>query len=287
MAVYVGWWQVYPEYLTDMQVGQCPSAGRTSLYSQTDWSSARNIMAGCDASVVDFATLNNETDNPCFGKTAAPTSGPLNIAPNSPPARFYNGCDVTPQMCAPYPHTDLVKLGYTDMRAYRYYGATTISPTWMNNTLEDYYYVGCLAVKGNLNLQVVPNPGSVLTTIPWSNRNAAVTVTLPSGKQVTAQRTREGIERFMITDINNPSGSASAQSGIVMMLDESRAYDGTTGGGVGSGGRFNHVPGGANILYMDGHVEFAKFGNAGGNQWPMGQFAFKKPAGAWGNLDFF
>ena len=25
--------------------------------------------------------------------------------------------------------------------------------------------------------------------------------------------------------------------------------------------RFNHVPGGSNVLYMDGHVEFLKYGS--------------------------
>ena len=26
-----------------------------------------------------------------------------------------------------------------------------------------------------------------------------------------------------------------------------------------TGGSFNHVPGGSNVLYMDGHVEFLKY----------------------------
>jgi prepilin-type processing-associated H-X9-DG protein len=77
---------------------------------------------------------------------------------------------------------------------------------------------------------------------------------------------REGIERFMITDINNPAGSAMAQSTIFVMWDAySNGIDFLTvdqynsGGGGGSGvGRFNHVPGGSNVLYMDGHTEFIK-----------------------------
>ena len=67
----------------------------------------------------------------------------------------------------------------------------------------------------------------------------------------TVYRLREGIERFMITDINNPAGSAQAQSEIFIMLDQ-----------LGSGGTvelFNHVPGGCNILYLDGHVEFIRY----------------------------
>jgi len=62
-------------------------------------------------------------------------------------------------------------------------------------------------------------------------------------------RLREGIERFFITDINNPAASAMAQSEVVVMFDQmSGAVD-----------EFNHVPGGCNVLYMDGHVEFIRY----------------------------
>lgn len=74
-------------------------------------------------------------------------------------------------------------------------------------------------------------------------------------------RMKEGIERFMITDINNPGAGAQAQSTIVCMADGyANGYTNYTGAGVGDNGvaRFNHVPGGSNVLYMDGHVEFVK-----------------------------
>jgi len=32
-------------------------------------------------------------------------------------------------------------------------------------------------------------------------------------------------------------------------------------GDMGTGTQFNHVPGGANVLYMDGHVEFIRYPN--------------------------
>ena len=72
------------------------------------------------------------------------------------------------------------------------------------------------------------------------------------GNQV--RRLREGIERFMITDINNPAGSAMAQSMLPIMYD---LISSNPTGGVG----FNHVPGGCNTLFMDGHVEFVKLGD--------------------------
>ena len=62
-------------------------------------------------------------------------------------------------------------------------------------------------------------------------------------------RLREGIERFAITDINNPGASAQAQSNIFVMFDIIAA----------DSQNFNHIPGGSNVLYMDGHVEFLKY----------------------------
>ena len=64
-----------------------------------------------------------------------------------------------------------------------------------------------------------------------------------------AYRLREGVERFLITDINNPAASANAQSTIAVQYDIATSV----------ASNFNHVPGGANALFMDGHVEFLKY----------------------------
>jgi prepilin-type processing-associated H-X9-DG protein len=71
----------------------------------------------------------------------------------------------------------------------------------------------------------------------------------------TIYRLREGIERFMITDINNPAGSAMAQSELPVMWDYAQLEE-QPGNFQAT---FNHPPGGANILYMDGHVEFHRY----------------------------
>ncbi len=58
----------------------------------------------------------------------------------------------------------------------------------------------------------------------------------------------------MITDINNPAASASAQSEIAVMWDVINLLI------QGDGGMsFNHVPGGGNVLYMDGHVDWSRY----------------------------
>jgi prepilin-type processing-associated H-X9-DG protein len=79
-------------------------------------------------------------------------------------------------------------------------------------------------------------------------------------------RLKEGVERFFITDINNPAGAAQAQSTLIVMSDNyvtlndigQAAYD--RGVEFGAAQMFNHVPGGANFLFMDGHVEFVRWG---------------------------
>ncbi len=74
----------------------------------------------------------------------------------------------------------------------------------------------------------------------------------------TYTRLKDGVERFFITDINNPGASAMAASTLPVMWDawsNSENWHGDTGGT----GRFNHIPGGSNVLFFDGHVEFIRF----------------------------
>ena len=66
----------------------------------------------------------------------------------------------------------------------------------------------------------------------------------------TIQPLREGVERFLITDINNSAGTSTAQSTIPVLIeiatwkykDSVEDFEGT------------------NVLYMDGHVEFVSLG---------------------------
>jgi len=113
-------------------------------------------------------------------------------------------------------------------------------------------------------LQLISAPGVVssLTSPPGTDPGAvfrAVDSDVTGGYLVgegngggnTLYRLREGIERFLITDINNPSASSKAQSEIFIMLDQL----GTSGTAV----FFNHIPGGCNVLYLDGHCEFIRY----------------------------
>ena len=106
----------------------------------------------------------------------------------------------------------------------------------------------------NLNLGSGANAAVVNSFLPLV-QNIGTSGTLGNGNSTTVNRLREGIERFLITDINNPAGSAQAQSDLPVMWDVV-ASNVASQSGVGN---YNHVPGGSNVLYMDGHVEFQRY----------------------------
>ncbi len=82
-----------------------------------------------------------------------------------------------------------------------------------------------------------------------SDNDQPVPEGIGNGGGTTVYRLREGIERFLITDINNPGASSRAQSDIWIVFD-------TLSVDVA---HHNHVPGGANVLYLDGHAAFLKY----------------------------
>jgi prepilin-type N-terminal cleavage/methylation domain-containing protein/prepilin-type processing-associated H-X9-DG protein len=77
-----------------------------------------------------------------------------------------------------------------------------------------------------------------------------------NGKGDILFRLREGIERALITDINNPGASSVAQSEVAVMWDTVSTV--VAGGGVD----FNHAPGGSNVVFLDGHVDFIRYPGA-------------------------
>ncbi len=130
---------------------------------------------------------------------------------------------------------------------------------------SSYTYVGFVIPRDNRYLKGWPgyNPPSQLTGLPavvaallpifyFPDRD--FTLAHPTLGNQKVMRLKEGIERFMITDINNTAGSSMAQSTIAVMWDvlSTAIQD------------FNHIPGGSNVLFMDGHVEF--------DRWPQETF---------------
>jgi len=118
---------------------------------------------------------------------------------------------------------------------------------------------GTLQANGSIATSVPSDPALAVETLD-SDLEVGDGNGSANGSKVL--RLKEGIERFLITDINNPAGSAKAQSEIAIMFDvinSNMIND--------SGASFNHVPGGGNVLFMDGHAEFSKY--AADNPYPI------------------
>lgn len=118
-------------------------------------------------------------------------------------------------------------------------GASTDLPGLIGEGIVDVEFINA----------VVGMATAVATAATEQEALAAIENDLEIAGKPSALRLREGVERFLVTDINNPAGSARAQSNIMVQYD-----------GIEADTRdFNHVPGGANVLYMDGHVTFVKY----------------------------
>ena len=122
-----------------------------------------------------------------------------------------------------------------------------------------YTYLGYVAPKDNRLLEDWPGfdptdqsgiPAVVEAVQPlFIDPTSDHTIDHPKLGNVPLLRLREGIGRFFITDINNPAAEAMADSTLVVMWDILSSDPKL----------FNHTPGGCNVLYMDGHVEFMRY----------------------------
>jgi prepilin-type processing-associated H-X9-DG protein len=230
--------QIYPEYLTDAAVMLCPSSvGGTNVAKKFNEADGRSQV---------FDGTQNKLVN---------TSGPTN-------KDFYP--------CESGPHTNsyiyfgwaLYLAGVTDSAA-QVPGDLTNQPgellaaeNFIQTNAKDQqqgaaFFKAVARIKGYFD--TIQNLDSRKQMDQDQQIKDAATDKITV---LTVYRLREGIERFFITDINNPGSTTQAQSAISIMSDWN---------GTGSGKMFNHVPGGSNVLYMDGHVEFLKYPNV----WPV------------------
>lgn len=131
---------------------------------------------------------------------------------------------------------------------------------------ESYGYLGWVFDRVEAQHGTAPLPfGSTIINAPLQFVSVAIEV-LVNGQEATDRditvaegdgnggsgtvyRLREGIERFLITNINNAASGAKAQSMVYIMFD-TLATDVNL---------FNHIPGGSNVLYLDGHVNFIRY----------------------------
>ena len=178
------WPDIYPEYLTDMNILVCPSDTDGDFVGDGLWNLGGDVNAGIDP------------------------------------------CAITAQ-------------------SYMYIA-------WALQG-ERTYYIGTDPndMSSSLDMDFVLTIGGVLGTAVTDPSAYEGDITVVSGTygEWTAMRLREGIERFFISDINNPAATAIAQSELPVMFDLSSTIV----------EEYNHVPGGSNVLWMDGHVTFNRF----------------------------
>lgn len=208
---------IYPEYLTDLRVAQCPSDSG----GDPEWASVLQRMPPTG----DFKTWEEAS-----------------IAANDTTSLDYF-------LCAELARSYHYK-GYVATSPAEYYGVWGGKAT---NAIE-----GTVTILGVGDLRVKDYSVDLSVTSPlWPPWVPAPPLATGTGGGAAVRVLREGVERFMITDINNPAGSAMAQSDIPVMWDTFGA------GSFADSGEaqvvFNHVPGGSNVLYMDGHVVFVKY----------------------------
>lgn len=235
---------VYPEYLTDIQIQFCPSDGdypksqiENFLWADGGANMQRTVGSGWENS-----------NNPQVKDKVSPAGGG---SQRCNPAFF------DPKLNC-YMHG-----GYW---SYNYWGYA-VDGAWFKESNDFAIVFGDRVDYGagsqSLDCKPVPDAGggcNVDSRGWYANKGKEASFVLSGGRSVVAQALREGAERFLITDINNAGASANAQSNTAIMWDNSFSANGAANPNGGSfGNNFNHVPGGANVLYMDGHVEWAKY----------------------------
>jgi prepilin-type processing-associated H-X9-DG protein len=115
---------------------------------------------------------------------------------------------------------------------------------------SSYFYLG-YAVSNDDEVQAFADAykNRVKKGLPFSE-DLEISPGTDTGGENLIYRLKEGVERFYITDINNPQADAIAQSKIPTLIERLGHH---------------HNPEGGNVLFMDGHVEFIQYPGP----WPM------------------
>lgn len=245
---------LYPEYVTDANVYACPSSAEPKGGGEDGMDWLRANAAWADAALIGAAGIPDwaipSSVRGAAGQIAGGASYGCSNWQDDPADK--TGCFPT---SANFDYvywgyafpTDVMVRDVTAMRA-----AAGVQDG--NSTINTAYGNTALTASNLGEVFTVDYPGDT---------------PLPAGS-LDMLPLREGIERFMITDINNPAAASTAQSTTPVIWDSTRVgSDDGTGGWDGDGQApigtyapihsFAHLPGGANIGYMDGHVEYAKY----------------------------
>ncbi len=258
--------ELYPDYWNDPAIMVCPSDSRTVEAGQ-DFPGGWKLS---DSIIDDIKQIkeNNVEVGGGFTMAEALTAGILSW----PVSYVYMGhaCRSTQDMVMLY--FQLLSGGdsLVDSTKSIDFGSYAIAGPSLKNVNAPSAF--CVAWPTGIALKLQPNMNRD-TDYKLNDSDWAVSWdycdedgTKYKGSSRTLNRLREGVERFFITDINNPAAGAVGQSTLITMFD-AYAYSNSTimafnNHADAAGGatiRTNHVPGGSNVLFMDGHVEFRRF----------------------------
>jgi prepilin-type N-terminal cleavage/methylation domain-containing protein/prepilin-type processing-associated H-X9-DG protein len=254
------WWrgvnstEIYPDYWTDPNIMICPSDTRA------DWEGADSVgfatpFPGFQEDVAAQVAGIKDSVNPTVARLTrhAILSFPISYVYNPYATR------TSTQMMAAFHAMSIVLWGGRQWAI----GSGIKEETWDTAAIAAVggptNWICIIHFNGNAEEDI----GNLLETLSWWGGALDDDGVSPVPKSYN--RLREGIERFFITDINNPAAGALAQSTLPVMWDAYGRNDNWDAAAQGRGASlfFNHIPGGCNILYMDGHVAFEKYSKPG------------------------
>ena len=222
---------MYPEYLTDPNIAFCPSDSNAALVREQ---AAKDLVTGdwCWERMRQSGTDTYERDE-CA--SAVDTS------------YFYLGWAM--DMCDDPPADEEIPISQTVVDLIENFyevnvdlGENPMAPKQLYGALLTLLTAAWVAEQGGVDYAVNDIVDSDITmTGEFQN--------FGTGGGGVVYRLREGIERFLVRDITNPAETARAQSELFVMADHVST----------DMAAYNHVPGGGNVLFMDGHVEFIKY----------------------------
>lgn len=243
----IGSEHIYPDYWSDPNIAVCPSSSHATVKSILGGGAPDGGIINNDDLGAEIARVGKLSDGSDAAKACLNAKLSMPVSYNYMPYAIKNASE---QFAVFY---ILITAGYDGWAWVFTTGAANVSFT--ETDLAPY---GCDGFGAR-----VDTGGTGTVDIPDSLGRDWIGIngwTDEDGNPLPTEykRLREGIERFFITDINNAASSAHAQSSVPVMWD--------TWGAAGGGGSspevlavFNHIPGGNNALFMDGHVEFINY----------------------------
>jgi prepilin-type N-terminal cleavage/methylation domain-containing protein/prepilin-type processing-associated H-X9-DG protein len=248
---------IYPDYLSDGAIFACPSdAGQgNELYNPV--SDILDIGVACDApcrgpaqTQVSYAYLGYVFDK--LQEDATVDADPVNLPTefaDAWPAIIAGWDGLNPGMTCASRVECVLGTQFAAWSEVVFLSSQAEPPLSAGDPANPLFGFTENLLDGGIRVGQIPEI-NIVTLLPFPDFSVlSDNGYLGTGQTNTIQRLSENVNRFLITDIYNLGTANAAQSTIITCWDQT--------GVIAQG--FNHVPGGINSLYMDGHVDFTPF----------------------------